>query len=927
MFRRFICFNFLLLFLLGINISFSQTNECPVANDDGNQVNEGGIQSGNVLLNDTDDDGDLLQIVAIIDMPNYGSLTFNSSTGEYVYQHNGDEQFSDLFTYVMTDGTCTDTADVVLSVIPVNDPPTVIQDTFYVNEGDTLTVLNSDPNLIINNDIDPDNTVSDLTAQLSIPTLYNAAGTTFLLGSKGAFQYIHGCNNASLDIFQYYVSDGTNQSEFQDSVLIYILNEAPFGEPDFYSVDNGETLIVDDELSGLLSNDVDSFACDTLSVTLIQPPSMHIGAFELDSNGTFTYIHDGSFTPTQDYFVYQLSDGQDNSVETDTVFISINNPGPNTESLNFAVDEGQQLIVDSLQGILTVSSSNLGLPLSVELHQAPFRGTLLPSGEINDDGSFVYEHDCTDMPNEDYFLFKVSDSITESIDTVFITINNVCPTGENDFYQITEGQTIDISAPIGVLFNDTDDNVCDPLTATLVVPPLYHDGAFTLNQDGSFTYTHDDSENFEDQFSYRLSDGECNGAVYTVILGIDSVSDVPPIARDDSFIPCLKEGETLNITTYNDGVLGNDNDPDIKDDTLIAELIQGVSHGTLLFNDDGTFTYTHDGGEDESDFFTYVAFDGDFYSLDTAVVTICIDQVNDCPDAIDDIFTINEGQILDSTVARNDIDADLITADNNYSISIAPSVGTLELRSDGSFTYVSPSQIASPGPQIVTFEYEITDPDPSTNCSDKATVTIRINSINDCPVAVDDTIYVDALNNDLIIKDLIANDYDIDNPLDSSSIFILDPPQYGDLIVNDDGTITYDYVGSPSKRDSITYAVQDSLGCISNFAKVWINIENIQFPEYELPSYFTPNGDRFNDFFTIKYKNIMPGNVRFEVKIMDRYQRIVFEGDVNGDTIWDGIDSNTTGDAKKGIYFYEITPIEYGDIRARTIVGVIFLDR
>ena len=50
----------------------------------------------------------------------------------------------------------------------------------------------------------------------------------------------------------------------------------------------------------------------------------------------------------------------------------------------------------------------------------------------------------------------------------------------------------------------------------------------------------------------------------------------------------------------------------------------------------------------------------------------------------------------------------------------------------------------------------------------------------------------------------------------------------------------------------------------------------------------------------IKYKNIMLGNVRFEVKIMDRYQRIVYQGDVNGDVIWDGIDSNTTGDAKKG---------------------------
>ena len=912
----------------GIRITtvVSTGNTGPVANDDGDKLNEGGITAGNVLLNDTDADGDVLQVTSVIKLPEQGSITFESS-GDYVYQHNGGEVFSDMFTYVMTDGECTDTANVVITITPVNDRPVVVKDTFYVNEGDTLTVLNSNPNLIINNDLDPDNTVADFSAQLAIPTMYNASGTVFSIGNKGAFQYIHGCNDASLDIFQYYVSDGTERSEFQDSVLIFIQNEAPFGEPDFYSVENGATLVIDDVLDGALSNDVDSFACDTLRVTLLQPPAMHLGTFELDSSGTFTYIHDGSLTPNQDYFVYQLSDGQDDSDETDTVYININNPGPTTNSLNFAVDEGKQLIVDSIQSILTVSTSNLGLPLSVELFQAPFRGTLLPAGEINEDGSFVYEHDCTDTPNEDYFLFKVSDSVTESVDTVFITINNICPTGENDFYKISEGQTIDITGALGVLFNDTDDNVCDPLTATLVVPPLYHTGAFTLNDDGSFIYTHDDSENFEDQFSYRLSDGECTGAVYTVTLAVDSVSDQPPVAKDDSFVPCLKEGGTLNLTTYAEGVLGNDTDPDPKDDTLTAKLIQGVSHGSLTFNDDGTFTYTHDGGEDESDYFTYVAFDGDFYSLDTAIVNICIDQVNDCPQAVDDVFTINEGQVLDSTVARNDLDADLVTTDNNYAISVAPSVGSLELRSDGSFTYTPPAQINPPGPQIVTFEYQITDPDPSTNCSDNATVTIRINSINDCPVANDDTIYVDATSDELIIKDLIANDTDLDNPLDSSSIFILDLPLYGDLTVNGDGTITYDYIGSPSKRDSITYAVQDSLGCISNYAKVLINIENIQYPEYELPSYFTPNADRFNDFFTIKYKNIILGNVKFEVKIMDRYQRIVFQGDVYNDKIWNGIDENTSGEAKKGLYFYEITPIEYGDTRARTLVGVLFLDR
>ena len=469
--------------------------------------------------------------------------------------------------------------------------------------------------------------------------------------------------------------------------------------------------------------------------------------------------------------------------------------------------------------------------------------------------------------------------------------------------------------------------MCDPRTASLVTPPLHHVGGFTLNSDGSFTYTHDDSENFTDQFSYRLSDGECSGAVYTVILSIDSVDDKPPLAIDDSYIPCIKEGETLDITTYGDGVLGNDTDPDVKDDTLQAILIEDVSHGSLTFNDDGTFSYTHNGNEETVDYFRYIAFDGDFNSLDTALVTLCIDQVNDCPVAVDDIFFINEGFVLDSTVARNDTDGDINTDDNNYAVITPPAIGNLELRSDGSFTYTPPNQIVAPGPEMVTFQYEITDPDPSTSCSTTATVTIRVNSINDCPVAVDDTIFVDALSNDLIIKDLIANDYDKDNPLDSSSIFILDPPLYGDLTVNNDGTITYDYIGSPSKRDSITYAVQDSVGCISNYAKILINIENIQFPEYELPSYFTPNSDRFNDFFTVKCKNITIENVKFEVKIVDRYQRIVYESISNTDIIWDGSDQSTAGEADKGIYFYEITPVEYDDVRARTIVGVLFLDR
>ena len=86
-----------------------------------------------------------------------------------------------------------------------------------------------------------------------------------------------------------------------DWVIIFILNEAPIGENDNYSVQNAQTITVD-ETVGLLINDVDSNACDILRVSLVQAPQFHMGVFDLDTNGVFTYTHDGTLDPTQDYF-------------------------------------------------------------------------------------------------------------------------------------------------------------------------------------------------------------------------------------------------------------------------------------------------------------------------------------------------------------------------------------------------------------------------------------------------------------------------------------------------------------------------------------------------------------------------------------------------------------------------------------------------
>jgi len=816
------------------------------------------------------------------------------------------------------------TATVTINVLCINDPPIVVKDTFYVNEQDTLIVTLLDSDLIINNDIDIDNPLVDLSAVIDIPPIHHAG--IFTLGNKGQFEYIHDCNDSdNEDYIIYYVNDGTLNSLVSDTAIIYIVNEAPFGEPDFYSVQNSQTLNVD-SASGPILNDLDSNSCDVLSVVLVQPPTQHVGTFVLNPNGAFTYIQDGTFSPEMDYFVYQLYDGEDNAVETDTVYISIVNPPPVAVAHYYAVDEGKQLVVDSTQGLLIGSFSPLGFPLNAYIDQPPSNGMILPSGDINTNGSFVYEHDCSDTPGQDFFTFTVVDSVGSSNppDTVYITINNVCPNGNNDAYTVTEGETIDITLDFGVLANDVDDNPCDPLSVNLVTPPLYHNGGFVLNSDGSFIYTHDDSENFVDQFSYRLSDGECTGSVYTVTITVDPVDDKPPIANNDLIPTCVDEGGSFTIATYAEGVLGNDIDPDVKDSILTAILVDPPMHGVLIFNSDGTFTYTHDGGDAIADAFTYICNDGDFNSLDTATVSICINPINDCPVAEDDNFLINEGDVLDSSLVFNDSDPDTFEEDFLItSVVTPPAIGTLELKSDGTFKYFSPSQVPLPGPEVVTFVYKLSDG----TCEVQANVTITINSINDCPIAEDDTITVNALDYDTIIKDLIMNDHDVDSPLDSTSIEIINPPHWGDYIVNGDGTISYIYTGSPTKTDSLIYWVRDSEGCYSNEATLLIYIENIQFPEYQLPGYFTPNADRFNDYFVIKLKNITVENVKFEVLILDRYQRKVFDSIVTGDQMWDGTNQFTGGTVKKDFYYYQITPIEYGDTKARTIVGILLLDR
>jgi hypothetical protein len=97
--------------------------------------------------------------------------------------------------------------------------------------------------------------------------------------------------------------------------------------------------------------------------------------------------------------------------------------------------------------------------------------------------------------------------------------------------------------------------------------------------------------------------------------------NTPPVAANDSYVV---DEDTL-LTVPAPGVLGNDSDA--EGDTLTAELVSGVSNGSLSLAGDGSFTYTPAPGFSGSDSFVYRTLDSQSAASNDATVTITVTAV------------------------------------------------------------------------------------------------------------------------------------------------------------------------------------------------------------------------------------------------------------------------------------------------------------
>jgi VCBS repeat-containing protein len=207
------------------------------------------------------------------------------------------------------------------------------------------------------------------------------------------------------------------------------------------------------------------------------------------------------------------------------------------------------------------------------------------------------------------------------------------------------------------------------------------------------------------------------------------------------------------------------------------------------------------------DTFTYRITDGTAFST-YATVTVEVTGVNDAPVAINDAV-VPPTPTVNVKVLENDSDIDGSLDASTVTIVTPPANGTAVVLADGSITYTIRPGFG--GTDLFTYTVR----DNSGALSNVATVSIEYNSP---PIAVDDSVELNRNTSKTI--NVLANDSDVDGTLMPSTVTIVSAADFGALIVNADGTVTYTPVSGYVGRDSFTYTVRDNDGAISNEATV-----------------------------------------------------------------------------------------------------------
>jgi VCBS repeat-containing protein len=757
-------------------------NNPPVANPDVNTTTEDTPVSGNVLPNDFDIDGHALNVISfVINSASYtpgqtagfaeGTIVLNAN-GTYTYtpapNFNGAVP---VVTYYITDGHGgTANATLTINVTPVNDGPVANPD---VNTTPEDTPVSG--NVVTNDtDIDGDNlTVTGYVINgtpYAPGTLVNIPGIgTIVINTNGTYTYTPAPNfNGAVPVVTYSITDGHGGTASSTlTINVTPVNDVPV------AVNDNETVNEDGVLTATVTGN-DTPSGDGGNVWTVVTTTTH-GTLVFHLDGTYTYTPNANFNGT-DSFTYTLCD-VDHDCATATVTITVNS----VNDVPVAVNDNETVNED---GVLTATVTGNDTPSgdggnTWSVVTTTTHGTLV----FNTDGTYTYTPNAN-FNGTDSFKYKVCDADGDCSEaTVTITVVSVddVPVAVNDNETVNEDGVLTAT----VTGNDTPSG--DGGNTWSVVSTTTH-GTLVFNTDGTYTYTPNANFNGTDSFKYKVcdADGDCSEA--TVTITVVSVDDVPVAVNDN---------ETVN----EDGVLTatvTGNDTPSGDGGNVWTVVSTTTHGTLVFNTDGTYTYTPNANFNGTDSFKYKVCDADG-DCSEATVTITVNSVNDVPVAVNDNETVNEDGVLTATVTGNDTPSG--DGGNVWTVVSTTTHGTLVFNTDGTYTYTPNANFNGTD----SFKYKVCDADG--DCSE-ATVTITVVSVDDVPVAVNDN---ETVNEDGVLTATVTGN---DTPSgDGGNVWTLvSTTTHGTLVFNTDGTYTYTPNANYNGPDAFTYKVCDADG-------------------------------------------------------------------------------------------------------------------
>ncbi|AEN92086.1 Conserved repeat protein (plasmid) [Priestia megaterium WSH-002] len=777
-------------------------------------------------------------VYTIENQPINGVVTIDSDTGIFTYTPNANFTGSDAFVVYITDNLGGNaTSSVIVTVIPINDPPIVPNYQLTTNEDTSVT------SMVIATDIDG----NPLTYSLQNAPVNGIVNVSL----DGMYTYTPNADFNGIDQFTVLVSDGQGGTAISTiTITILPVNDPPVGPNEITIVTPEETPVT----SQIVATDPDG---EVLTYTLQDPPTN--GVAVVNGDGTFTY------TPNENYigndtFTVLISDPSGAFIVTNVlVIVTPVNDAPVVPDYAFVINE------DTSLNSRVVATDVDGNPLTYGLLTGPANGTVV----VNPDGSYSY------TPNENYngvdsFSVVVSDGQGgTAISTITITIQPVNdppvgpvvvtlvtnedtsisnqitafdPDGEvltyalqdpptngvavvngdgtftytpNENYTGNDTFTVLISDPSGafivtnvlvtvipvndapvvpdyafvinedtslnsrVVATDVDGN---PLTYGLLTGPA--NGTVVVNPDGSYSYTPNENYNGVDSFSVVVSDGQGGTAISTITITIQPVND-PPVG------PVVVTLVTNEDTSISNQITAFDPDGEV----LTYALQDPPTNGVAVVNGDGTFTYTPNENYTGNDTFTVLISDPSGAFIVTNVLVI-VTPVNDAPVVPDYAFVINEDTSLNSQVVATDVDGNPLT----YGLLVGPANGTVVVNPDGSYSYTPNENYNG----VDSFSVVVSDGQGGTAIS---TITVTILPVNDPPVGPNEITIVTPEETP-VTNQIVATDPDGE----VLTYTLQDPPTNGVAVVNGDGTFTYTPNENYTGNDTFTVLISDPSG-------------------------------------------------------------------------------------------------------------------